>query len=117
MHHIDTCQDWVQALCDRDLVKLAKVDTKNNLANLGMRLLNPDTFEQLRDCMMVCHTIPATDLELCSCSDSSAPAALMSVQQKALSDDVSADCVQVVGQTQAAQTVRPVSPRDRPECQ
>ena len=46
------------------VVKLVKVDTKNNLADLGTKLPDLDTFEQLRDCMMVCHPIPATDLEL-----------------------------------------------------
>ena len=111
MRHIDARQDWVQALRDGDLVKLVKVDTKNNLADLGTKVLDPDTFERLRDCMMVCHPIPAADLELGSRSNSGAPAAPMSTQRKALPDEVSADCVQVAGQTRAAQTATEVPAR------
>ena len=103
MRHIDARQDWVQALRDGDLVKLVKVDTKNNLADLGTKLLDPDTFERLRDCMMVCHAIPATDLELGSRSDSGAPAAPTTAQQGTSADEVSAGCVQVFGEMQAAQ--------------
>ena len=80
MRHIDARQDWVQALRDGNLVKLVKVNTKDNLADLGTKLLDPETFERLRNGMMVCHPIPATNLELGSHSDSEAPATLVPTQ-------------------------------------
>ena len=53
--------------------------------------------------MMVCHAIPATDLELGSQSDSGVLAAPMSAQQETSADKVSAGCVRVVSEMQAAQ--------------
>ena len=38
LRHIDARQDWVQALRDANLVKLAKVHTRDNLADLGTKL-------------------------------------------------------------------------------
>jgi hypothetical protein len=61
--HIDARQDWVQALRDATLVKLAKVHTSDNLADLGTKLLEPDTFEGLRDRIMVNRPIPQSKLE------------------------------------------------------
>ena len=34
LQHIDTWQDWVQALCALELVKLVKVNMKANYADL-----------------------------------------------------------------------------------
>ena len=63
LRHIDARQDWVQALRDATLVKLAKVHTSDNLADLGTKLLEPDTFEGLRDRIMVNRPIPQSKLE------------------------------------------------------
>ena len=63
LRHIDARQDWVQALRDASLVKLAKVHTSDNLADLGTKLLEPDTFEGLRDRIMVIRPIPQSKLE------------------------------------------------------
>ena len=54
----------MQSVCNEKLVKLVKVDTKDNLTDLGTKLLDPDTFEQLKDQMMVHHPIPAFILEV-----------------------------------------------------
>ena len=58
LRHINARQDWVQALRDATLVKLAKVHTSDNLADLGTKLLEPDTFEGLLDRIMVNRPIP-----------------------------------------------------------
>ena len=50
-------------LRDATLVKLAKVHTSDNLADLGTKLLEPDTFEGLRDRIMVSRPIPQSKLE------------------------------------------------------
>ena len=63
LRHIDARQDWVQALRDATLAKLAKVHTCNNLADLGTKLLEPDTVEGLRDQIMVNRSIPKSNLE------------------------------------------------------
>ena len=47
MHRINAQQDQVQSLRDEKPAKLAKVDTKDNLVDLGTKLLDPDMFEQL----------------------------------------------------------------------
>ena len=54
----------MQSLCNEKLIKLVKVDTKDNLADLGTKLFDPDTFEQLQDQMMVHRPIPASVLEV-----------------------------------------------------
>ena len=63
LRHIDARQDWVQALRDSELVKLVKVDTKDNYANLMTKILEPETFLNLRDGMMVNVAIPESVLE------------------------------------------------------
>ena len=63
LRHIDARQDWVQALRDSKLVKLIKVDTKDNYADLMTKILEPETFANLRDGMMVNVAIPESILE------------------------------------------------------
>ena len=63
LRHIDARQDWVLALCDAAVVKLVKVDTKDNLADLGTKLLDPGTFEGLHDRIMVNKSTPKSKLE------------------------------------------------------
>ena len=57
MKHIDVRQEWVCALRDADVCKLVKVDTKLNHADLPTKILDPDTFERLRDRMMARHRL------------------------------------------------------------
>ena len=57
MKHIDVRQEWVRALRDADVCKLVKVDTKLNHADLLTKILDPDTFERLRDRMMTRHRL------------------------------------------------------------
>ena len=63
LRHIDARQDWVQALRDSELVKLVKVPTKDNYADLMTKILEPETFTNLRDGMMVSAAIPESVLE------------------------------------------------------
>ena len=63
LRHIDARQDWVQALRDSELVKLVKVDTKDNYADLMTKILDPETFTNLRDGMMVNVAIPDSMIE------------------------------------------------------
>jgi len=52
MRHIDCRQKWVEALRDHALVKLIKVGTDDNLADLFTKILGPIKFEDLRDRIM-----------------------------------------------------------------
>ena len=52
MRHIDCRQKWVEALRDHALVKLVKVGTDDNLADLFTKILGPIKFEDLRDRIM-----------------------------------------------------------------
>ena len=52
MRHIDCRQQWVEALRDHSLVKLIKVGTDDNLADLFTKILGPIKFENLRDRIM-----------------------------------------------------------------
>ena len=58
LRHIDSRQAWVEALRDQSIVVLTKVDTKVNLADLNSKLLEWDTFERLRDSILVHKPIP-----------------------------------------------------------
>jgi len=60
LKHIDVRQAWVEALRDDTTKrgKLTKVDTKDNLADLGTKILDVHTFERLRDQMMVPKSAP-----------------------------------------------------------
>ena len=58
LKHIDVRQAWVEALRDDSLCKLIKVDTKDNFADLGTKILDITTFERLRDQMMVTKPAP-----------------------------------------------------------
>ena len=75
LRHIDARQDWVQALRDSELVKLVKVPTKDNYADLMTKILEPETFTNLRDGMMVSAAIPESVLERSGPSGYNQPAA------------------------------------------
>ena len=49
---------WVEALRDDKLVKLIKVDTAENLADLNSKLLNPVRFHYLVDKILVRRSLP-----------------------------------------------------------
>ena len=50
--------EWVAALRDENLVRLIKVDTKDNLADLNSKLLNPVRFAYLVDKIMARRSLP-----------------------------------------------------------
>ena len=58
LRHIDARQEWVCALRDENIVKLVKVDTKENLADLNSKFLDVPTFEKLRGRIMTPRAIP-----------------------------------------------------------
>jgi hypothetical protein len=58
MRHIDSRQSWVEALRDDNIVKFKWVPTKDNLADIGAKLLDTLTFEWLRDELTVRKGIP-----------------------------------------------------------
>ena len=58
LKHIDVRQQWVEWLRDRSLVKLEYVNTKLNLADFFTKILDTDTFVNLRDQMMVKRPLP-----------------------------------------------------------
>ena len=49
LKHIDTRQQWVQMLRDKNLVVMDKVPTDSNLADLFTKILPKPTFVKLRD--------------------------------------------------------------------
>ena len=61
---------YIQALRDSELVKLVKVDTKDNYADLMTKILDPETFANLRDGMMVNVAIPESMIEQSGTSSS-----------------------------------------------
>ena len=58
LRHIDCRQAWVEALRDEHIVKLIKVDTNENLADLNSKLLNVVRFEYLVNKIMVRKELP-----------------------------------------------------------
>ena len=58
LRHIDAHQEWVCALCDESIVKLVKVDIKENLADLNSKFLDVPTFEKLCGRIMTARAIP-----------------------------------------------------------
>ena len=64
LRHIDARQCWVEALRDERIIKLHKVDTDQNLADLNSKLLDAPKFLYLRDRIMKECPIPcALDAE------------------------------------------------------
>ena len=53
LKHIDCRQQWVQTLRDRDVMTPEYVPTKENLADIFTKILDKNTFEYLRDQLMV----------------------------------------------------------------
>ena len=58
LRHIDARMAWVEALRDDKLVKLIKVDTAENLADLNSKLLNSVRFRYLVDKILVRRSLP-----------------------------------------------------------
>jgi hypothetical protein len=58
LRHIDCRQLWVQALRDRNLCRLIKVGTEENLSDMFTKILGPIKFEAVRDKMMYNHPLP-----------------------------------------------------------
>ena len=54
MRHIDMRQSWVEALRDDNIVKFKWVPTKDNITDIGTKLLDTLTFDRLRDELLVC---------------------------------------------------------------
>jgi hypothetical protein len=50
--HIDARQAWVEALRDETIVKMIKVHTRDNLADLNSKMLDACNFIRLQDCIM-----------------------------------------------------------------
>jgi hypothetical protein len=50
--HIDCRQEWVMTLRDKKICVAKHVDTKDNLADIFTKILEPKTFESMRDRMM-----------------------------------------------------------------
>ena len=61
LRNIDARQAWVEALRDENMVKMTKVHTCDNLADLNSKMLDVCNFVQLRDCIMTRHAIPSVD--------------------------------------------------------
>ena len=53
LKHIDTRQEWVKTLRDKNICKTEYVNTKSNLADLFTKILPTDDFVRLRDRIMV----------------------------------------------------------------
>ena len=58
LRHIDCRQAWVKALRDECIVKLIKIGTHGNLADLNSKLLNVVRFEYLMNRAMVRKELP-----------------------------------------------------------
>ena len=58
LRHIDARMAWVEALRDEKLVKLVKVDTTENLADLNSKLLSSVRFNYLSDKILVQRWLP-----------------------------------------------------------
>ena len=71
-HSLQACRSG-----DVAVVKLVKVHMHDNLADLGTKLLEPDTFEGLRDWIMVNRSIPKSKLEQPSGTGSTAQGTAM----------------------------------------
>ena len=50
--HIDARQEWVKMIRDKQLLRMIKVDTKVNVADLGTKILDKFTFQNLRGMLM-----------------------------------------------------------------
>ena len=59
LKHIDCRQAWVEALRDDSICRLSKVDTKENVADLGTKILDTVRFQKLRDMIMIVKAAPA----------------------------------------------------------
>ena len=52
LKHIDARQEWVKMIRDKQLLRMIKVDTKLNVADLGTKILDKFTFQKLRGMLM-----------------------------------------------------------------
>ena len=53
LKHIDTRQKWVKTLRNKNILQTQHVPSKENLADIFTKILDADTFEYLRDRMML----------------------------------------------------------------
>ena len=53
LKHIDCRQEWVKVLRNKDILKPVHVDSKDNVADLFTKILARNTFERLRDLIMI----------------------------------------------------------------
>ncbi len=58
LKYMDCRQLCVQALRDRNLCRLVKVGTEENLSDMFTKILGPIKFEAVRDKMMYSHPLP-----------------------------------------------------------
>ena len=61
LRHINCQQLWVQALRDKNLCRLVKVGTDDNLSDMFTKILGPIKFEAVRDKMMYNNPLPEAD--------------------------------------------------------
>ena len=57
LKHIDCRQEWVKVLRDKGIIEPVYVNTNENIADLFTKILGVRTFENLRDMIMVKHTV------------------------------------------------------------
>ena len=61
LRHIDARQAWVEALRDETIVKMIKVHTRDNLADLSSKMLDACNFIRRRDYIMTRRAIPSVE--------------------------------------------------------
>ena len=57
LKHIDTRQEWVQLLRNKDILVTEHVDTKLNIADIFTKSLSKEDFYFLRGLIMMIHTV------------------------------------------------------------
>ena len=57
LKHIDTRQEWVQVLRNKDILVPEHVDTKLNIADIFTTILSVQDFTFLRGLIMMIHTV------------------------------------------------------------
>ena len=61
LRHIDCRHRWIQALRDRTICDLVKVGIDDNLSDIFTKILVPNKFKSLHDCMMVACSMPTPE--------------------------------------------------------
>ena len=52
LKHIDTRQEWVKVLRDKNILKVVHVPTQINIADIGTKILEPGEFLRIRGMIM-----------------------------------------------------------------